>query len=84
MKSYKLFNSQSNIYHDLRHHLKVNNWLGDVIEFGDTVKYICDRNSFFEVDSMEHYELECLSENATRGYFTDPVWPLCVREDFKY
>ena len=60
----------------------MNEWFGDTINFGDTVKYICDRNHFFKDESIDYFELECLSENETRGYFNAPnnssEWPPCV------
>ena len=62
-----------NIY---RTHLKVDGWFGDPIPFGDRVRYVCDRNTNFEDESVTSVELEC----QDNGYFTAPDdWPRCVR-----
>ena len=47
-----------------------------VIEFGDSVKYICEPGFFFEEDYFkEYFNVTCLTDGSWD--FPDP-WPLCL------
>ena len=67
-------------------HLRVNNWDGKPIEFGDTVEFVCERGHKFEDDpSQGHviYTCQANTENTlNRGFFDSPLsendWPRCL------
>ena len=65
--------------------LRVTDWFGDPIDFGEKVKFVCERGMMFEDDpDIEFVEYQC--KNGTlpgieRGYFKIPEadkWPRCT------
>ena len=69
-----------------RTHLKVSDWQGDPIQFGDKVSFVCDRNTYFEDEEMTSVEFTC-QDDARGGHFdapdNDTAWPQCVRQGVK-
>ena len=65
--------------------LRITGWFGEPLQFGNTIKYVCDRNMFFEDDkTLEFLEYTCQNgshPNTTRGFFDVPAeddWPVCT------
>ena len=67
--------------------LRITDWDGDPIAFGDSVHYVCDRGFSFEEDpDLEEQIYTCQDGTApdtVRGFFDVPQeeddWPRCVR-----
>ena len=60
-------------------------WSGQPVQFGETVKYVCDRNMFFEDDqTLDFLEYTCQNgsqPNTKKGYFdvsSEDNWPVCT------
>ena len=73
--------------------MRVNNWFGDPIQFGEKVMFVCERGMKFENEpSKEYEEYQCQNGSlpgSQRGYFIVPekdMWPRCItgRYDTKY
>ena len=71
-----------------RTNLQVTDWFGDPIQFGDQIKYVCERGLYFE-DDFHQTELAYTCQDGSnpdykdkRGFFdvpeTDEEWPRCV------
>ena len=69
-------------------HLRVSDWFGDPIPFGQPVRFVCDRGYFFEEDpSQVDVKFTCQDGKAEgfeekRGFFDVPEleadWPRCL------
>ena len=67
--------------------LRITDWNGKPIAFGNSVHYVCDRGFSFEEDpAQEEQTYTCQDGTApdtTRGFFDVPAdeedWPRCVR-----
>ena len=65
--------------------LGITGWFGEHVLFGHTIKYVCDRNMFFEDDKtlefVEYTSQDCSNPDTTRGFFDVPAeddWPICT------
>ena len=68
--------------------LRVSDWFGETIDFGQQVRFVCERGYFFEDDSSQiDVKFTCQDGKATgfedkRGFFDVPQleteWPRCV------
>ena len=65
--------------------LRVTNWFGAPIQFGDSVRFVCKRGMMFEEDpEIPFVEYTCQNGSlpgTDRGYFQIPAeddWPRCV------
>ena len=67
--------------------LRINDWDGKPIAFGDLAHYVCDRGMMFEED-MEQLEVTYACQDGTdkafkKGFFNTPKeereWPRCVQ-----
>ena len=69
-------------------HLRVSDWFGDPIAFGEQVRFVCDRGYFFEADPGQlDVKFTCQDGKAAgfeekRGFFDVPEleadWPRCL------
>ena len=66
--------------------LRVTNWFGDPIQFGEKVRFVCERGMKFDADpETEYVEYQCQNGSlpaTERGYFKIPKedeWPRCVK-----
>ena len=66
--------------------LRVTDWFGEPIKFGELVRFVCERGKMFEDDpAREFVEYQCQNGSvpgSQRGYFLVPQedkWPRCVK-----
>ena len=69
-------------------HLRVSDWFGDPIPFGDQIRFVCDRGYFFEEDPAQvDVKYTCQDGKSEgfeekRGFFDVPDleadWPRCL------
>ena len=72
-------------------HLRVTDWFGDPIEFGNQIRFVCERGYSFEDDPAQldvAYTCQDGAENQElRGFFDVPEleedWPRCLQGNFK-
>ena len=65
--------------------LRVTDWFGEPIQFGEKVRFVCERGKMFEDDPAKEYvEYQCQNGSlpgTERGYFKIPKedeWPRCL------
>ena len=69
-------------------HLRVNDWFGDTIPFGEQIKFVCERGYNFEDDPSQLDQAYTCQDGTTagyedlRGFFDVPAeeadWPRCL------
>ena len=69
-------------------HLRVTDWFGDIIPFGEQIKFVCERGYFFEDDPSQLEQPYTCQDGLTngyeeiRGFFDVPEleedWPRCL------
>ena len=65
--------------------MRVTNWFGDPIPFGENAMFVCERGMKFEDEPNKEYEeYQCQNGSlpgSLRGYFIVPkedMWPRCI------
>ena len=73
-------------------HLRVTDWSGDPIEFGEQIRFVCERGYYFEDDPAQldiAYTCQDGTDNEDlRGFFDVPEmeedWPRCLQGLYKH